>query len=72
MNARPINAIRPVQRALKKKPEIIADPITPEPPTTAPVVTSLSELGVHRAKDRAEEAKDYQPRNPLWNTMLNI
>ena len=68
-NASPI---KPVQRVVRRKPSLVSDQVEPEPTITPPVITAVSEFAAHRSKDETTEKKDYQKRNPLWNTMLNL
>ena len=69
MNTSPIS---PIKRVARKQRSLSSDKVEPESLTTAPVSTSVSELGALLAKEEVVEEKDYKKKNPLWNMMLNL
>ena len=69
MNTSPIS---PINRVARKQRSLSSDKVEPESLTTAPVSTSVSELGALLSKEEVVEEKDYKNKNPLWNMMLNL
>jgi hypothetical protein len=69
MNTSPIS---PIKRVARKQRSLSSDKVEPESLTTAPVSTSVSELGALLSKEEVVEEKDYKNKNPLWNMMLNL
>ncbi len=69
MNTSPIS---PIKRVARKQRSLSSDKVEPESLTTAPVSTSVSELGALLSKEEVVEEKDYKQKNPLWNMMLNL
>jgi hypothetical protein len=69
MNTSPV---KPVHRVVRRKPSLVSEPAEPEPASTPPVITAMSEFATQRSREETVEGKEYKKRNPLWNTMLNL
>ena len=69
MNTSPIS---PIKRVARKQRSLSSDKVEPESMTTAPVSTSVSELGALLSKEEVVEEMDYKQKNPLWNMMMNL
>ena len=64
--------IRPIQRVVRKNASVTAEPVELEPAISAPVTTSLSELGVQLSRNETVAEQNYREKDPLWNMMLNL